>query len=275
MQSGAVDVQRWSEEVARDPGAPSFVPLARTYRRQGRHDAALRVLLRGLERNPTHVEAHSTLALVYLETGEREKAWDEWSTALRLDPADFEANRGIGFLHLERGAWQEAVEHLSRAARARPADQAVADAFRLARQKISGDPRAVPAQPAPAVGASDPAILFEELEGDAPFLGALLLDEQGLVLAGRLVEGERQRGEVLGAVLGGALEEAGRAALHLKLGSWHGLMLESGEAMIHVAPAGEDVSVLVAVRTGTPAGWVVRTAKRAGALARTFLEGRS
>lgn len=290
MKPVAADVQRWSEEVARDPGAPSFVPLARTYRRQGRRDAALRVLMRGLERNPTHVEAHTTLALIYLETGERQKAWDEWATALRLDGENFEANRGVGFLQLEQGDWAVAAERLGRAARARPGDRAVADALRLAEQKMAAGaataPGPAPAKEAapvaaPAAGApsgdvgTDPEALFAAMEGDAPFLGALLLDAQGLVLAGRLAEGERQRGEMLGALLGGTLEEAGRAAQHLDIGAWRGLQLESEQATIHVAPAAEDASVLLAVRSGTPAGWVRRAAKRAEERARAFLERQS
>ncbi len=281
MPAGPADVQRWSEEVAQDPGAPAFVPLARTYRRQGRPDAALRVLLRGLERNPTHVEGHTVLALVYLERGEREKAWDEWATALRLDPSSFEANRGIGFLQLEQGAWDEALQHLEAAAAARPEDGAVQDALRLARAKREeGDeapgrergPEA--AAPAPA-RRRDPARLFELLETETPFLGALLLDPQGLVLAGRIGHEDERTGEMLGAVLGGALDEASRAAEHLELGRWKGLMLESGDATIHIAPAAEDASVLLAARHGAPAGWVVRTARRAGDLARAFLEGRA
>ncbi|NIQ52475.1 MAG: hypothetical protein GWN71_03170, partial [Gammaproteobacteria bacterium] len=76
-----------------------------------------------------------------LESGDREKAWDEWSTALRLDPESFEAHRGIGFLQLERGAWSEAVEHLEAAAAARPGDQAVADAVRLARTRADAAER--------------------------------------------------------------------------------------------------------------------------------------
>lgn len=287
MKPEAADVQRWSEEVARDPGAPSFVPLARTYRRQGRRDAALRVLLRGLERNPTHVDAHTTLALLYLEAGERQKAWDEWATALRLDGENFEANRGVGFLQLEQGDWGAAAERLDRAARARPGDGAVADALRLAEQKVAGGAapaaEATPPPPSAPAGApaaaarsedagTDPEALFAALEGEAPFLGALLLDAQGLVLAGRLAEAERQRGELLGALLGGTLEEAGRAAEHLDIGAWSGLMLESEQATIHVAPAAADASVLLAVRSGTPAGWVRRAAKRAEERARAFLE---
>ena len=85
------DLQRWSDEVARDPRSLAFLPLARAYRRQGLHDAALQLCLRGLEAYPEHVEAHGVLALLHLEAGDHQKAADEWSIVLRYDPDNFEA----------------------------------------------------------------------------------------------------------------------------------------------------------------------------------------
>ncbi|MBI3081484.1 MAG: tetratricopeptide repeat protein, partial [Gemmatimonadetes bacterium] len=116
----APDLQRLSQEVARDPASLAFLPLARAYRRQGQREAALRLCLRGLERHPTHVEAHTLLALLYLEAGDRERAFDEWATALRFDPENFDAHRGMGFLCLERGEYNAACWHLERAAEQRP-----------------------------------------------------------------------------------------------------------------------------------------------------------
>ena len=96
------DLQRWSREVAEDPGAPSFVRLARAYRRQGRRQAARDVVVAGLGRHPEHVDAHALLALLHVESAERERARDEWETVLRLDPGNFDASRGLGFLALRR-----------------------------------------------------------------------------------------------------------------------------------------------------------------------------
>ncbi len=262
------DVQLWSDEVARDPGSPAFVPLARTYRRQGRRDAALRVCLRGLENNPAHVDGHTVLALLYLEAGDREGARDEWATALRLDPGNFEGHRGVGFLDLERGAFEDALNHLERAAAARPDDMPVQDALRLARDRAA---EAVAPAAVPVEAGRDPRQVFASLSGDTPYLGALLLDAQGLVLAGDL-EGEARRAEMLGAVLGGALTEARRASRHLGIGDWGGLLLESDQVMVHVTPLAEDTAVLLLARKGAPAGWVLRMARRATALARAFLE---
>src|SRR4051812_2452570 len=108
----AADLQRWSEEVARDPASLAFIPLTKAYRRMGRRDAALRICLRGLERHPTHVEGHGLLALLYLDAGDRGRAADEWGMVLRLEPDNFEALRGMGFHYLEQHDLNNARRHL-------------------------------------------------------------------------------------------------------------------------------------------------------------------
>src|SRR5512140_1854791 len=153
----AADLQRWSAEVARDPASPAFVPLARAFRRQGRRDAALRVCLRGLEHNPSHIDAHLLLGLLYLDGGDRERACDEWGIVLRLEPDNFDAHRGMGFVYLERGDYTLARRHLERAAAVREALSFVRE--RAARQAAAGaqaQPAARPAQP--VAGPRDDAV---------------------------------------------------------------------------------------------------------------------
>lgn len=267
------DLQRWSREVAEDPGAPAFVPLARAYRRQGRREAARQVLIHGLERNPEHVDAHALLALVYVEEGERQRAGDEWEIILRLDPQNFDASRGLGFLALERGDLAGSRRHLGNAARARPGDPAVQQALEVLsrREARSEDDTGVPASGQATNGRREPTGVFTSLARDAPFLGALLMDAQGLVLAGSLRGLGRADGEALGALLSPAVDEARRTVGMMKLGSWSGMMLDCEGALLHVAPVGDSLVVLAA-RDDAPAGWVVRTAGRARELARSFLE---
>jgi tetratricopeptide (TPR) repeat protein len=146
------DLQRWSEELARNPASLAFLPLARAYRRLSRRDLALKLTLRGLEAHPANVEAHALLALLYLEEGERAQAADEWSIVLRLKPGNFEALRGMGFRYLEQNDIPSARQHLERAALIRPDDTAVQEALRLLRQREA----AVRAQ-TPEVPVSPPA----------------------------------------------------------------------------------------------------------------------
>lgn len=129
-------VRRWSEDVARDPRSISFLPLARFYHGSGRHDAARRLCLRGLEQHPDNVEAHYLLGLIYRAAGEPERALDEWDIALRLDPTYTAARRELGLLLLERGDRDAARGHLERVAAAAPGDPAVERA--LARLQNGG-----------------------------------------------------------------------------------------------------------------------------------------
>jgi predicted regulator of Ras-like GTPase activity (Roadblock/LC7/MglB family) len=128
---GPADVQRWSDEVARNPRSLAFLPLARAYRRRGLRDAAIQLCLRGLEHHPSNVEGHSVLALLYLERGDQQLAGDEWSMVLRMDPDNFEALRGMGFCYLEQDRLSKARQMLERAALIRPTDPTVQEALEL------------------------------------------------------------------------------------------------------------------------------------------------
>jgi tetratricopeptide (TPR) repeat protein len=362
------DLQRWSEELARNPASLAFLPLARAYRRQGRGDLALSLCLRGLEEHPSNVEAHALLALLYLERGDREKAADEWSIVLRLKPGNFEALRGMGFRYLEQDDIPRARQHLERAALIRPDDTAVQEALRLLRQRETAaaaaepparfmEPEAAPPfteaadevlpelqlsddlleeaaaliEPAideepwnvqtepepwatpttaetepwqpfmpaeehtmdapvsvplnmpepvpvsvpetarvPVPALPDPAHVFDTLIR-GPILGILLLDTRGLVLAGALGAASGRPDE-LGAIIGGAIDEAKRTVSYLDLGSWRGILMEAAAAMIYVSPVTADTMVVLAARTDAPAGWVLRTADHAGRTAARFLE---
>jgi hypothetical protein len=320
------DIQRWSREVAQDPGAPSFVRLARAYRRQGRRGAARDVVVRGLARNPEHLEGHSLLALMHVEEGDPVRARDEWETVLRLEPGHFDARRGLGFLALERRDFDAARRHLEAAARVRPGDTTIAQALQVLDRKVAATtpttppppatpapvappaappaPAATPAAPpapaaAPALpsaptptgaagGAADapggpgvqpdatprePDRLFEPLGGEPCFDGALLLDSHGMVLAGRLDEGEERGGELLGALLDSVVAEAIRTTVLVELGEWQELMLDCDAATVHVASLPGRAVVVAKLRPRTPAGWVVRLASTARGLASRFMEG--
>jgi predicted regulator of Ras-like GTPase activity (Roadblock/LC7/MglB family)/Flp pilus assembly protein TadD len=322
----AADIQRWSDEVARDPRSLAFLPLARSYRRQGLRDLAMQLCLRGLDAYPNHAEAHGLLALLYLEDGDHQRAADEWSMVLRIDADNFEALRGMGFCYLEQDQLSKARQALERAALQRPSDPTINEALRVlgTRQELaqhgigaadvaSGDdpwpPAAEPqaaepqaAEPqareaAPMVAQlpasappeqqgsdvatggieyatlpSDPSVLFDELLSTGPLMGALLVNAQGLVLAGRLHEDVAADAGALGAVLGGSVEEAARTVAHLGLGEWNGILLEAEQALLHLAPAGHATVVVLAAKRNTPVGWLLRTAGQAADRAKRYAE---
>jgi tetratricopeptide (TPR) repeat protein len=165
------DLQRWSEELARNPASLAFLPLARAYRRLGRRDLAVQLCTRGMEHHPTHVEAHALLALLHFESGDRAKAADEWATVLRLKPGNFEALRGMGFRYLEQGEIAKARNHLERASLIRPEDTTVQEALRLIRQREMAIGKAPPA-PATA-SAAESAEASLPAKPDAPVEAAV------------------------------------------------------------------------------------------------------
>jgi predicted regulator of Ras-like GTPase activity (Roadblock/LC7/MglB family) len=323
------DLQRWSDDVARDPRSLAFLPLAKAYRRQGLVEVALQLCLRGLEHHSANVEAHGLLAALRLEQGDRQKAAEEWSIVLRMDPQNFDALRGLGFCHLERDQLARARQLLEHAAALRPGDGTVREALELLGARhddekrreqrrdplLSDDPwaeaklragtvaetaeaaveptfedeespRAVfelaedaIVEPGPAAPArrsaqqtvTDPAALFDELLGSGPLLGALLIDAHGLVHAGRLTE-EAGDAEVIGAVMGGSVEEAARTAHHLEVGEWRGVLLEAERALLQLTPVGAQAVVILAARRSTPAGWLMRAGAQAAERAAAYME---
>jgi predicted regulator of Ras-like GTPase activity (Roadblock/LC7/MglB family) len=288
------DIQRWSREVAEDPGAPSFVRLARAYRRQGRRGAARDIVVRGLARNPEHLDGHSLLALMHVEEGDPVRARDEWETVLRLEPGHFDASRGLGFLALERRDYDVARRHLEAAARARPGDATVVQALQVLDRKtaavappvepvpqagvteagaVKGSPGVAldaPTVPAQATGA--PEGLFHNLDGEPCFAGALVLDGHGMVLAGALAREGEDNGALLGALLDGVVAEANRTTHLIHMGAWEELTVECENATIHVAPLDDGAVVVSKLQPRTPAGWVVRLAATARGLACSFME---
>jgi tetratricopeptide (TPR) repeat protein len=278
------DIQRWSREVAEDPGAPAFVRLARSYRRQGRPGSARKVVERGLAAHPEHVAGHALLALIQLEQGDRDGARDEWETVLSLDPGNFDGLRGLGFLALERNDLEAARGYLDGAARARPGDAAVAEAKALIEERAGTAPVHAP-PPGDSVGRpdrrgepeqessrSDPARLFDPLEAEGMFLGGLVLDGQGRPLAGSLDPDDPDADELLGALLNGVAEEADRTTGMLGIGGWERLLIEGEGATLHASSLPDGSMLLVSARAGTPPGWVVRLSDRARILASRFLE---
>ncbi|HEV3051010.1 MAG TPA: tetratricopeptide repeat protein, partial [Longimicrobium sp.] len=314
-------VRQWSEEVAADPASLSFLPLAAAYREQGRHDAALKLVIRGLEKHPGHVEAHYLLGLLYREGGEQLKAFDEWDIALALDPDHHGSRREIGLISHARGDHTLAVRHLERALANDAFDQQVRDALEESWARSNGGRGASPATarpapspaavaPAPApppapmpaspptpvptpvaapAAAVEPAAVtssdathfdavtaeFAALAAERGIVGAVLMDDQGFVLAGQM-SGEfvrswsglspvpadaaasgADRGPEVAAVLSGAPAEAGRALAHLGLGAWKGILVETPEAVVRLAPAGDGM-IAVAGRREVPTGWVLR-----------------
>jgi predicted regulator of Ras-like GTPase activity (Roadblock/LC7/MglB family) len=264
-------LQAWRDELARDHDSLAFLSLVEGLRRTGRLDEARRYALRGLEQHPHLPGAHDALARVLLDQGNDAQAYDEWQFALRLDPAHQASLQGLGFLAYKRRDLAGAESLLARALRGNPADEGLATALRRVRAALRGagadasrsaPPDGAQRRSAPALAKVSSADTARELF--APLLGdgdrtALLLDRDGLVLAGTYVDGEgRDVAEEIGAHLGGLAEEATRALAQLGLGRWDSLVVEAQHATVALAPGLEASVVMVAAARDTQVGLVRR-----------------
>lgn len=303
MSATPQQVRQWSEEVARDPGSLAFLPLAEAYREGGRRDAAQRLCIRGLERHPTHVEAHVLLGVLYEEAGDLTRAFDEWDIALHLAPEHGDARRRIGLLSARRGEWAAAVRHLERAVNGGAADPEVTAALAEARTRAGSVPGAsaagvapradvasttVAASPevrstsadvpaSPSTDAAQPAAWevlqaeFRALGAERGIAGVVLLDDRGYVLAGEMMVEGTDRAQDVAATLSGASTEAERAVRHLEMGAWGGILLETPEATVRLVPLSDGGMLAVAARREVPTGWVLRVAGRAQEAAERYL----
>ncbi|HYJ81062.1 MAG TPA: tetratricopeptide repeat protein [Longimicrobiaceae bacterium] len=307
MTATPQQVREWSDQVAADPRSRAFLPLAEHYREAGRADAAVRLVLRGLERHPHDVEAHYLLGCLYRDGGDPVRAFDEWDFALALAPEHRGARREIGLLCHARGDWTAAVRHLERAREDDVMDDEVRRALDQAWARSRGGAPAGPGasrRPAPVTAAAPPAspaapppvgitvgegpdgvtvgegpdgfdALHAELRRLAAargMVGAVMLDAQGYVLAGAMQVAGRDRGPEIAAVLSPASSEAERTLKYLGLGGWQGILVETPQHVVRLSPSGDGGMVAVAGRRDVPTGWVLRVAARAAEAARRFLE---
>ena len=279
------DVRRWSDELARDPASLVFLPLGETLRRQGQLDLALKIAMRGLERHSHNTDAHDLLARIAVDRGELQRAFDEWDMVLRLTPGHLGALKGMAFVRFQQGNTAEAEQYLQRAAE-QGGDAEVAAALAnlrrkgvaregVARESVAGGAQDNGAQHASRVTppTNDPRALFADILGEHEQT-ALLLDDQGLVLAGIYVgdDGRDVAAEV-GAELSGVTDAARRATKHLNIGEWRAIVLETEVAVVTMAPSAGDGLLVVAASKATPLGLVRRVLDRCLARARQWLEG--
>jgi predicted regulator of Ras-like GTPase activity (Roadblock/LC7/MglB family) len=273
-------IQAWKAELARDGSSLVFISLADALRRMRRFDEARRYALQGLEHHPHLPAAHDALARVMADVGDDTHARDEWEFALRLDPGHQASLRGLGFLAFKRRDLASAEQYLARALQAQPADDGLATALRRVRAELRGsDPvnekaqvRTEPSPPRKQPSAADEAhLLFATLLGDGDRT-ALLLDRDGLVLAGTYVDASgREVADEVGAHLSGLADEANRALKHLGLGAWQSLLVESQHATVALAPGLEGAVVLVAAARDTQVGLVRRLLTQARQRAMTWM----
>ncbi len=253
-------LQELSAEVATNPNSTAFVELAAAYRERGDLQRALWLCLRGLQRHPTHVEAHFELGRIYEARGERELALDEWSIVRQLAPDHLPSRLALVRFYLEEGRRSEAESELRAAEELAPGDAAIAELWNELVTLEEDDGRGGPG-----------AVFDSMLEAYPGTLGVMLVDSEGRLVAGRIPPAQRVESELALAVnLAGARSEAERVASYLGLGELRGIVVEGDSVRLTVSPVGGHV-IIVATSSATPAGLAARAVGRAWEIAEEHL----
>lgn len=254
-------LQELSAEVATNPSSTAFVELAAAYRERGDLQRALWLCLRGLQRHPTHVEAHFELARIYELRGELELALDELGIVRQLAPEHIPARVALLRIYLAQGRLRAAERELQSAMIVAPNDPELAKV----RQRLRARGEVKEVDPAQSV--------FDQLVRENPgVLGAMVIDPDGKILAGRLQRRGVEANGTLAANLSGARDEAARVASYLKLGGLRGIIVEGAAARITVSSIGKG-AVVVATSSELPPGQATRVRRRVSELARDYLSG--
>jgi tetratricopeptide (TPR) repeat protein len=260
------DIQRWSDELARDPASLAFLDLGEALRRDGRVDVALTIVRRGLDRHPESVDAHNLMARVAIDKHDFVRAAEEWQTVLRLAPDHVGALKGLGYICYQEGRMEDAERYLNHAA-TRGGGASVAAALDSVRRS-SGELSAATVE---TLAPADPQWLFADLLVDAGQT-ALLLDESGFVLGGVYLDADgNDLAHEIGAQLSGISDEAVRATRHLGIGDWKSIVFETEVASVAMAPTANKGLLVIATSKATPLGFVRRLLDQCAMRAKQWL----
>lgn len=254
-------LQELSAEVATNPNSTAFVELAAAYRERGDLQRALWLCLRGLQRHPTHVEAHFELGRIYEARGERELALDEWNIVRQLAPEHLASRLALVRFYLDEGRRTDAERELRAAEELAAGDSAISDLWNEMVAVSEDGARAGPAD------------VFDALSDEYPgMLGVMLVDANGRLVAGRMPEQGIESDMALAVNLNSARAEAERVASYLDMGELRGIVVENDTTRLTVSPLGEHL-IILATSSEVPAGQAARVVQRAWEIAEGYLAG--
>ncbi len=264
-------IRELTAQLASDPQSLVFLELGEALRNRGQPAAAYKVARMGVNRYPELAASHDLLARVLADQGDRHAAAEAWRRVLELSPGHLGANKGLAFLAFRAGDPEGALPFLESALGAAPDDEGLAIAVRRVRTALDG----AAARAATAAARSAPSAL-RGAEGFEPFedaQGVVLLDTQGLRLAGTLEAPDgRDVSDAVAAHLQGVSREASRAARLLDLGAWESVTAESPDGHLLVLPPTQSTVLLLLRDARVPVGRLGLIAEQAARAARSWLE---
>lgn len=231
----------------------AFLDLGERLRQRGQFEAALSVAEAGVARYPSLAAAHDLVGRVRVDMGDDEAARSAWVATIECDPGHLGALKGLAFLAFRRKDFLEAERRLESASAASPRDPSILAALDRLRSSL-------------------PVVPVDDLQFDDPSSGLLLIDGQGLRLAGGTGSNDDGRiADAVSAEADSAIREVERTARLLGLGVWEHLLVEGVSSRVAVLPVGEQGTLLVHRPITAPAGRMLALAGRAVEAAKEWL----
>ncbi len=197
-------IRQYSEELQRDPKSLTFALLADALREAGQLETARSVCQHGIRIHPNYVTGRIILGQILLQGGDIAEARQEFEDVLRQQPQNLVARMFLGRILLDSGEFQAAADHFQHILllnRGNPTAKQLLEKAQEALSALSSvrqQPRAqAPARARESVTDTEaeqapPGIsatleqLLADLKNTEGVVGALLVGEDGLPVAGEL-----------------------------------------------------------------------------------------
>ncbi len=162
------DTHRTAElrrKLDKDPASRLFAQLAEELRKEGRHEEAIGVARKGLEKNPNYPSARLTLARSLLDSGRPGEARPELEQIVKASPDNILASRLLGDALQDLGDYPQALAQFEMTLRLSPGDKMLVD--RIAMLKSRDQPAPAAAAAAPSAPSAAPPAMFPSVPGIA------------------------------------------------------------------------------------------------------------
>jgi tetratricopeptide (TPR) repeat protein len=129
-------VSIWADAVQKRPeNARAFYNLGNAYHETGELDKAIDQYLSAIWLEPAYAEAHNNLGVVLDEQGKGTVSRYHYATALRLNPDYAEAHNNMGAVLFGEGKTDEAISHFLKALELRPGYPTAEVNLKMAREQ--------------------------------------------------------------------------------------------------------------------------------------------
>jgi len=115
-------IQKYTDQLTKDPRSRAFVPLSDAYRQLGRYEEAIAIASKGVGYHPTFVSGKIALARAYFENGDVDLAHSLLEDILDTSPDNLLANRIFAEVCAQKNLIPQALRSLKLVLEFEPSD---------------------------------------------------------------------------------------------------------------------------------------------------------